>query len=53
MIIVRFRPPLLSNSEGFDWLPEDYFDDHEKAVKIFKSTIERLDIELDAEEYGE
>jgi hypothetical protein len=30
---------------------EDYFDDHEKAVKIFKSTIERLDIELDAEEY--
>ncbi|RCU42099.1 hypothetical protein EIZ47_10925 [Chryseobacterium lacus] len=32
---------------------EDYFDDHEKAVKIFKATIERLDIELDAEEYGE
>ena len=32
---------------------EDYFDDHEKAVKIFKTTIERLDIELDAEEYGE
>ncbi|NHM08359.1 hypothetical protein G4D82_14110 [Flavobacterium sp. CYK-4] len=32
---------------------EDYFDDHEKAVKIFKETIERLDIELDAEEYGE
>ena len=31
---------------------EDYFDDHEKAVKIFKSTIERLDIELDTEEYG-
>jgi len=32
---------------------EDYFNDHEKAVKIFKATIERLDIELDAEEYGE
>lgn len=32
---------------------EDYFDDHENAVKIFKSTIERLDIELDTEEYGE
>jgi len=32
---------------------EDYFNDHEKAVKIFKSTIERLDIELSAEEYGE
>jgi len=32
---------------------EDYFDDHEKAVKIFKSTIERLDIELDTEEYDE
>ena len=32
---------------------EDYFDDHEKAVKIFKATIERLDIELDTEEYGE
>jgi hypothetical protein len=32
---------------------EDYFDDHEKAVKIFKSTIERLDIELDTDEYGE
>lgn len=31
---------------------EDYFDDHEKAVKIFKATIERLDIELDTEEYG-
>ena len=30
---------------------EDYFDDHEKAVQIFKATIERLDIELDAEEY--
>ena len=32
---------------------EDYFDDHEKAVKIFKSTIERLDIELDTGKYGE
>jgi len=32
---------------------EDYFDDHEKAVKIFKSTIERLDIELDTEECDE
>ncbi|HOJ90233.1 MAG TPA: hypothetical protein PLH86_03995 [Saprospiraceae bacterium] len=32
---------------------EDYFDAHEKAVKIFKATIERLDIELDAEEYVE
>jgi len=32
---------------------EDYFDGHEKAIKIFKSTIERLGIELDAEEYGE
>lgn len=32
---------------------EDYFDDHEKAVKIFKATIKRLDIELDTEEYGE
>ena len=31
---------------------EDYFDDHEKAVKIFKATIERLDIELDTEENG-
>jgi hypothetical protein len=31
---------------------EDYFDDHEKAVRIFKLTIERLDIELDTEEYG-
>jgi hypothetical protein len=32
---------------------EDYFDDHEKAVKIFKATIERLDIELDVEENEE
>jgi hypothetical protein len=32
---------------------EDYFDDHEKAVKIFKATIERLDIELDTDEYAE
>ena len=32
---------------------EDYFENHEKAVKIFKSTIERLDIELDPEEYDE
>jgi len=29
---------------------EDYFDDHEKAINIFKSTIERLGIELDGEE---
>jgi hypothetical protein len=26
---------------------EDYFDDHEKAVKIFKATIDRLDIDLE------
>lgn len=26
---------------------EDYFDDHAKAVKIFKATIDRLDIDLD------
>lgn len=26
---------------------EDYFDDHEKAVKIFKTTIDRLDIDLE------
>lgn len=32
---------------------EDYFGDHEKAVKIFKSTIERLDIELNKDEYGD
>jgi hypothetical protein len=32
---------------------EDYFDDHQKAVNIFKTTIERLDIGLDAEEYIE
>ena len=28
---------------------EDYFDDHEKAIKIFNSTIERLDIQLNNE----
>lgn len=32
---------------------EDYFDNHEKAVRIFKSTMERLGVELDEEEFGE
>lgn len=32
---------------------EDYLNDHEKAVRIFKSTIERLDIASNPEEYEE
>ena len=29
---------------------EDYFDDHEKAVNLFKATMDRLDIELDGDD---
>lgn len=32
---------------------EDYFDDYDKAVKTFKSTIARLDIDLELENNGE